>query len=312
MTFKPFTKPIGQLRQFRPSKAWIVLGAALLIGGLAAMAAYNYLKNQIEAIESRSKGKTVVVVVAKTDLAKGTALSNQTVAVREVPAEYAHSGALTPDDFGRADGQLLAFPVKAGEMVLWGLLEAQRAPTFSARVEAGRRAMTVPVDEISSISGMLEPGDTIDLMVTLDQDGKKITFPLLQSVQVMATGQRVAHDEASGEQRQFGTVTLNTTPEQARNVIVARDAGKLTALLRNPQDKQPLQMASYDMNALLGGRPKGKGAGGGGVPVLYGGSIGNAPADSLRLFRGRTAGAEPDGDEAPAPRAPRPTVAAQP
>jgi hypothetical protein len=35
--------------------------------------------------------------------------------------------------FARIDGQPLAYPVKAGEMILWGLMETQRAPTFSSQ-----------------------------------------------------------------------------------------------------------------------------------------------------------------------------------
>lgn len=268
--------PMNTLRNFRPSKTWIVLGVALVIGLLAALTARSYLSNQMEAIEARAKGKTVNILVAKVDLPKGATLSKANVAVRPIPIEFAHSVALTPEDFDRVAGQPLAYPVKSGEMLLWGLMETQRVPTFSARVEAGRRAMTVPVDEINSISGMLEPGDVIDLMVTLDRNGKKITFALLQSVQVMATGQRSVDD--AGEKHSYSTVTLDTTPEQAQNIIVARDAGRLTALLRNPQDKQLIGKGSYDMAALLGqtGGPavaaRHSGTVRRAVPVIYGGS----------------------------------------
>jgi len=172
-------------------------------------------------------------------------------------------------------------------MILWSLMEGKRTPTFSARVEAGRRAMTVPVDEISSISGMLEPGDTVDLMVTLDQRGRKLTFPLLQTVQVMATGQRVVDDPKTGDRRSYSTVTLDITPEQAQYVIVAREAGRITALLRNPQDKQPLADARSDVAQLLGlkdGAAVSNTERDLQVPVLYGGRGGaGLPPEGLRL-----------------------------
>lgn len=277
---------LHSLRNFRPGKTWVVLGVALVIGLLAALAARSYLSTRVEAIEARSKGKTVNVLVAKHDVAKGATLSKDNVAVRPIPVEFAHSVAMTPDDFERVAGQPLAYPVKSGEMLLWGLMETQRAPTFSARVETGRRAMTVPVDEINSISGMLEPGDIIDLMLSMERNGKRITFPLMQSVQVMATGQRSVDDAAGGE-RSYSTVTLDTTPQQAQNIIVAREAGKLTALLRNPQDKEPIGKGSYDMAALLGqsGAPTARGVAAPrrGVPVIYGGAGGTMPPDALRL-----------------------------
>lgn len=278
---------IKKLRQFRPGKTWIILGIALAIGALAAFAANSFLSKQVEAIEARGKGKMVNVVVAKVDIARGVKLDSQNVAVRGVPAEYAHSVAVTPDDFARIDGQPLAYPLKAGEMVLWGLLETQRAPSFSSRVESGRRAMTVPVDEINSISGMLEPGDLVDLIVTVSQGDKKMTFPLLQKVRVMATGQRSVDDPAGGPGKSYSTVTIDTTPAQAQSLIVARDVGKLTALLRNPQDDEAIGADSNDLASLLGMRGKPKAGAGGAppraVPVIYGNV--KPPPEALHLRR---------------------------
>ena len=260
------------------------MGVALGIGLLAALAARSYLSSRMEAIEARGKGKMVNVVVAKRDLSRGAKLSEDSVAVRAIPVDYAQSLAVTPDAFDRIDGQVLAYPVKSGEMILWGLMEGKKVPTFSTRVEAGHRAMTVPVDEINSISGLLEPGDIVDLIATIDKKGKKITFPLLQSVQVIATGQRSVDDPKSGQRREYSTITFDITPEQAQNVIVARDAGKITALLRNPQDTQ-IYGKKWDIAALLG--LKGAGKDGGmddrQVPVLYGGRGNKIPPEGLKL-----------------------------
>lgn len=287
MKFKPDFKRLAGIGRARPRKSWIVLGVALGIGTIAALATRSFLTHQVEAIEARANVRKVAVVVAKGDLPKGAQLSTATVAVRQIPAEFAHSGAVAPDSFERIDGQTLAYPVKGGEMILWGLLEAQKAPTFSARVAEGRRAITVPVDEINSISGMIEPGDVIDLVFTVDHSGRKRSAPLLQGVQVMATGQRVVDDPLSGERRQFSTVTLDTTPAQARDLIVARESGKLTALLRNPQDQQGLG-AGTGLAELLPPAPVAAPAAPARraprmVPVLYGGSQSSSSADALRL-----------------------------
>ena len=268
------------------------------------------------------------LVVAKVDLDKGAILSNDNVAVRSIPAEYTHEAAMSPANFDRAEGEKLAYPVKAGQLIMWGLLETKRVPTFSARVEVGHRAMTVPVDEISSISGLLEPGDVIDLIVTVDNEGHKTTFPLLQSVQVLATGQRSVDDPKSGERRDFSTVTLDTTPEQAQHVIMAREGGKLTALLRNPQDKQHMPDEVIDIASMLGGKSRSKKSdltlgevadADGGIPVLYGGGQTKFTPEQLQILR-RPGASLTNADRkspdrqvlAPAPSAmPTETVAAQ-
>lgn len=264
------------------NKTWVSLGVALSIGLLTALAARSFLSHQMEAIAEGNKRETVDIVVAKTEVAAGSRLSKENLAVRKVPVDFAQSGAVRPEDFSRIDGKALAYSVRSGEMIMWSQMEAQRAPTFSARLAPGRRAITVVVDEINSISGMLEPGDLIDLMFAVDRDGQKVVLPLLQSVQVMATGQRAVDDPKSGEKAQYATVTLNATPEQAKNIIVARETGKLTALLRNPNDKEPIGNKSLDLASLFGsGRVAHHVAQG--VPVLYGGSGGKFPPEALRL-----------------------------
>lgn len=258
---------------FKINKNWIVLAVALGVGGLAALGAKNYLGAQLAEIEAREKNKVMVeLVVAKTDLEKGRSLTPETVAVRSVPGEWAHSGALTPQQFGRVEGATLAYPAVAGEPILWAQLEGEKAPSFSARLAPGRRAVTVPVDEISSLSGMVAPGDLIDIVVSVKKDKGNFTFALLQGVPVLATGTRVSQEEkdAEGRGRSFTTITLDTTPDDARRIIAAREVGRVTALLRAPNDIATVSGARSDALALLG-LASGPAFGASTVPVIYGG-----------------------------------------
>ncbi|MDZ7595827.1 MAG: Flp pilus assembly protein CpaB [Thiobacillus sp.] len=258
---------------YKINKNWIVLLAALGVGGLAAFGAKNYLSSQMAEIEAREKNKAMVqVVVAKSDLPKGSPLTAETVAVRAIPKEWAHSGAITPEQFGRTEGSLLAYPAQAGEPVIWAQLEGQRVPTFSTRLTAGRRAVTVPVDEISSLSGMVEPGDLIDIVVSIKYDKQNFTFTLLQSVAVLATGTKSSQQEKDpeGRGRSFTTITLDTSPEDAKRVIAAREVGRITALLRAPSDNGKVSKARSEALTLLG-LATGFGSTGSSVPVIYGG-----------------------------------------
>ncbi|MEW6416066.1 MAG: Flp pilus assembly protein CpaB [Pseudomonadota bacterium] len=258
---------------YKPNKNWIILIAALGVGGLAAFGAKNYLSNQMAEIEARERNKAMVrLVVAKVDLEKGSVVSPEHFAVRQVPKEWAHSGAITPEQFGRAEGSTLAYPANAGEPVLWAQLEGQKAPTFSARLAPGRRAVTVPVDEISSLSGMVEPGDLIDVVVSIKKDNRNFTFTLLQSVAVLATGTKASQQDADpeGRARHFTTITLDTTPEDAKRVIAAREVGRVTALLRAPSDASQVSRDRSDALALLG-LSGGFASPASSVPVIYGG-----------------------------------------
>jgi pilus assembly protein CpaB len=280
---------LKDIKSIKLSKTWLVLIVAVVIGAIAAFSASSFLSGRLADIEAQKQGKTVNTVVAKRDLLRGETLSSDNVAVRSIPADYAQSGAVAPEQFGSIEGEALGFDLKAGEMLMWSQLEGKKVPTFSTRIESGRRAITVAVDEINSISGLLEPGDLIDLLVTVDQQGKKTTVPLLQGVRVMATGQRSVDDPQSGEKRMYSTVTLNTDPLQAQTVVVAREAGRLTALLRNPQDNTPLQSLQGDLTSILGQRNTPAAASSTlenalpAVPVLYGGTSGGIPPEGLHL-----------------------------
>ncbi len=258
------------------NRSTVILAVALALGGLAAFGVNRYIQRQVEDIAARAKAhKTVRVVVPKEDLVKGTAITAQLVAVREVPAEWAHSNAVTPEQFERVENQRLAYPAAKGEMILWSLLEGQRAPSFSSRLAAGRRAITVPVDEVNSISGMLVPGDRIDLMASARRADRTYMFPLLQNVVVLATGSRaVPEGEVKDGKRTYTTITLEADPEDAQRVLAAREIGKLAALLRAPGDAAQGASRRRDAMALLGIGDAAPASEGGGVPVLYGGRSG--------------------------------------
>ena len=261
--------------KFSVNRSWVILALALGLGGLAAFGVNQYITRQVQDIEARGKSqRNVRVVVPKEDLAKGTALTAKMVAVREVPAEWAHSNALTPEQFERVENQKLAYPAARGEMLLWSLLEGQRAPSFSSRLAAGRRAITVPVNDVNSISGMIEPGDRIDLMVTVKKEKRSFMFPLMQNVSILATGTRaVVEGDAKDGKRTYTTITLEASPEEAQRVLAAREVGSLAAVLRAPGDNAVTGGKRKDAMGLLGFTESSE-PGDGGVPVLYGGQSG--------------------------------------
>jgi pilus assembly protein CpaB len=289
------------------SRSVVLLIAALSMGGLSAFGVKRFIERQVEEVEARGKGKMVRVLVPKEDLAKGAPLTDKLVATREVPADWAHSNAITPQQFERVENQKLAYPAARGEMILWSMLEGQRAPSFSARLPAGRRAITVPVDEVNSISGMLQPGDRIDLMVSARKDNRAYMFPLLQNVVVLATGsQAVPAGAGDGKEsrRTYTTITLDASPQDAQRVLAAREVGKLAALLRAPGDGATAFSSRRDAMALLGLSDAERAPiGDASVPVLYGGTR-DALKDLPRLG-GPAAPAAPAAAAPPAAPSPR-------
>jgi len=225
----------------RINKNWILLGLAVVLG-LGAMALSNkLLQRRMADLEAEAKRgqETVRVVVANRDMERGDAITSDDLAVRQVPKEWVHSTAVMPGEVGGIERQRLASPVKRGETLLKGHLDGLGATVFSATLKKGQRALTVEVDTVNSINGMLRPGDRIDLIYTGKAKGsdEEMTLPLLSNVNVLATGQTVTRqDDKTGQERSFAAITLELSPRDADRIVVARQGGRLTAVLRHPDD----------------------------------------------------------------------------
>ena len=240
------------------NKTVLMVGVAILAGLFAAWAAREYIQDTITQIEQQAQVKTVQRVVAAYDLPEGTRIEAVHVAVRDIPEPWVVSGSLVPEAFIQIEGQVITTALKVGDPVLWAnVAKAQNAP-FSAKINPGRRAVTIPVDAINSVSGMLVPGDLIDLYVSFEYRKRQITAPLLQGVLVMATGRQSKNGDAEGLEeggvdQGYSTVTLDTAPEEAAKLVAARQSGMITALLRNPEDNKATQKAVRgDLASILG------------------------------------------------------------
>jgi pilus assembly protein CpaB len=237
----------------------LMVGGALAAGGGAAYFAKGYINREVRAEREQlhSQYKLVNVVVAKADLGPGAVLSGQTVALREVPRTFLHADAVRSEHWDEISGRVLSRAVRGGETVLRSHLAQGAGAGFSAQLPDGMRALTFPVDEEASISGMLVPGDRIDLLFTTTFANESVTIPLLFAVPVIATGLRTQGNQNSLPDKlqsaPFRTVTVSVTPADAARITLAQDAGRITVALRQPRDQTPTSIARITKNTLLRG-----------------------------------------------------------
>lgn len=239
-----------------------VITALMIAGALGASGAAAYLTNDYidKTISSRrrtleSEYQPVRVVVASADLRPGNFLSAQTVAIREVPRTFLHSEAVLAESWSTVAGRALAHPLKSGEPVLLSHMAQDVGAGFSSQLAAGMRALTFPVDEQASISGMLAPGDHIDVFFTTLSGNESVTLPLLLDIPVIATGIRTATNAAYLDEKrqgaQYNTVTVSVTPDDAAKITLAQDAGKITITLRQPDDDRIVRIGRVTKQSLL-------------------------------------------------------------
>jgi Flp pilus assembly protein CpaB len=117
------------------------------------------------------------------------------------------------------------------------------------------RAVSIDVEDQTAISGLVFPGDHVDLMLLLQMpalegvDGEEVTGPdsfephvaetILEDIRVLAVD-RVINDIEGQEPQKLSTVTLELTPKQVEMIHSVRDIGDLALSLRGlATDKQP-------------------------------------------------------------------------
>lgn len=242
-------------------KALVKLWPFFLIVFMAVLAvwmAYKYLDTRSAEVEERltdqaAKSKTAVVVPVR-DLMPGEALDLATLATREVPRDYVNADALTQETVGSYLGKKLTRAVTKGTPLLASFIAAYDFKPFSTTLEPGTRAITIPVDEINSVSGMLTAGDKIDLLLLTQDMGSQSgmasnmqLIPLLEEVTVRATGTTTQRDLLSQVEKgvprnpnrpagSYTTITVAIHPRDAQKIVLAQQAGRIIALLRRPDD----------------------------------------------------------------------------
>lgn len=251
----------------------MVLVLALLAGLAAAWSARQHIQGHVARLEANARTPVVTRVVAAHDLPAGTRIGVEHLASRQFPAGMVPSESIDAAHYYHLSGMVLRSSLRAGDLILPVHGRAVESVAFSSQLGEGRRAVTMPVDAINSVSGLLKPGDLIDLYVSFEHQRRRITAPLLQGVLVLATGTQTQSPlEPSGAPAAgFSTVTLDTSPEDAVKLVAARQSGTITAVLRHPNDDQPTRKAVRgDLASLIGVATPPPSRSGARAPVLYG------------------------------------------
>ncbi len=263
------------------------------IAWLSALILSWWIYRQSSAPESRD---TVAIVAASQDLPVGKRILAADVKTIRLDRNDLPKGAfLKVDD---VVGRATTAPIAAGEMVLEGRLATQGSGEgLVALIEPGARAISVQVNEISGVSGFVQPGTRVDVLFTrLFSNGDAATTTILQNVKVLAYGRQLdpaARIDPRDTSRPT-VATLLVTQEQAEKLVLAAQRGRIQLVLRNALDDVIAQSAPVQSVDLGIEEPRRPGSGGTRVatPVVRPGSstakpgmIENEPR-VVRIYRG--------------------------
>lgn len=246
---------------------WISVGAALF----AVFLLYSWSQEQKAALHKKF-GSKVQVVVAGKDIAEMEPIDESMLEVAELPEDFKQPAAISNPEI--IIGQMAAAPIKKGEQILnTKLLLPGKDTGLSMQVTPGKRALTIPVDDMRGTAKLIKPGDRLDLVAAVDTgsglDKKKEVRTIMQDVPVLAVGQNIvdtipAQLEGDGKENfllnnlrkvtNFTSVTIEGSPTEVQLLIyiLSTNPGSLFTILRNPNDRYINPLKTVDNDDVMG------------------------------------------------------------
>jgi len=228
-------------------------------------------KRRIASIEQNISKNEVKVLVANKDIPRGAAIVAENIETIIIPEQYRQPQVVPTLD--RVLGMVAMVPLSKGEQIsLSKLVQPRELGGLAEGTPIGKRAITILVDNISALAGLVKPGDYVDVIALIPvpvqtPDGKQVNqmavMPLFQNVLVLAIGQDIGaissvgagkreagRSEGLPERRSEGSplITLALQPQDVNLIAFVQEQGKLRLTLRSPADSQTqvTQPASWD------------------------------------------------------------------
>ena len=229
-------------------KQKLLLLAAVFFGVMAFMFTFQQINAEKKKIMESAMDVDVIRVVR--ELTSGQKLKESDIAKYTVK-RYAGT-ALTRDIPWQQKDRILDLTVRsripANTILTWNDFEdrvSSGQTGMTALIRPGFRAVSIPVDTVTSVTGLIRPNNFVDLIGTFrfpDAKGDAaldtVTLTILQQVKVLACGQDMGKVRAGMEvsARSYNTVTLELTPKEVEMIIFALQKGNLTLSLRNYEE----------------------------------------------------------------------------
>jgi pilus assembly protein CpaB len=232
----------------------IALVVAVFFGLVAAYGIYNFLSHQQKETDTLRAANQEIVVAAQ-DILPGTIFNEESLKkgltkTTPWPKTSIPAGAFsTPQQIM---GKVSRVKILANEPILESRLAGEGAG-LTVRLEAGKRALALRVDEIVGVSGFIVPDDRVDVILTTTPLGAaqdaKISKIVLQNKRVLSVAQST--EQKDGKPQLARSITLEVTPEEAEKLSLASQEGQIVLALRGLGDEKAIVTIGSNKRDLL-------------------------------------------------------------
>jgi pilus assembly protein CpaB len=239
------------MKRFQP---FILFGLAACMALVTSVLVYNWLQRQPKVVEKVIGSQTEMMAVAVSDLLWGTKLTTEHIKLVPFP-----TGSLPEGRFSTVEtlqDRVLVSHVKANEPILEYKLAPREvtAGGVAAVTRVEKRAMAVKVDDVVGVAGFINPGNHVDVLVTIQQSSQQSppeTKTVLQNVLVLATGPDLDRKGKEEKPSSVKVITLEVTPEEGEKLALAATEGKIVLALRNQLNEAAVLTKGATIPSLL-------------------------------------------------------------
>lgn len=215
---------------------------ALVVGALGALLFALYLR-RFE--QEASGGERVRVLMAVAAIEPGSAIDDESVAVREIPIAYVEDRAVKAVEKSKIVGLRVGTKVEANQTLMWSdlAIATDERRDLSALIQPGSRAVSVRAESGDKSFAMIRPGDYVDVIANMPsgEADKYTSIVLLQRVLTLAVGLETAPENLTDKKEEFRNremvLTLSVSLQEAQLLALAVEKGRLLFALRGPEDQ---------------------------------------------------------------------------
>ena len=239
----------------RSSRTVMMLGLALLLGGVAAYLAVDWINSQVSTqVAGKTRVQMSKVAIAAGDMRAGKQLSAADLTVVEWPTTTVPTGAVA--DPATLVGRVVRSSVLKGEPVIESRLAAKGARGgISSLIAPGKRAISIAVNDSVGMASYALEGSYVDIIVNSSESSegdrqRSMSKIVLERVHVLGVS------NAPGNDVRIGAVMLEVTPSEAETLDLARSIGTLSLAMRNQQEDHDTKTRGATRESVFGLAPK--------------------------------------------------------
>ena len=241
---------------------------SLVVSVFAVLLLFSYISSKEKALLEMAT--PIQIVLANRDIPEGMRIDSDMLELVKIPQKYVQPGAF--NDPKRLINRNINVPVLKGTQILESMFITTESESIASKIPADKRAFSVFVTDVTAVGELVQPGDMVDLMVTVEvgsfQNGRSIseeiiTKTVLENILVLAVNQTsskhrsmnagdinqtAAGNVFKGDQlrssrksEQIKTMTVSLSPHEVQILNLAQEIGTLSAALRSSFDSGKIE-----------------------------------------------------------------------